>query len=159
MNQLDPQCQVLQKLWNKDFPMAKAMGVHILHYADHTLTTQTPLLSNTNTHGTAFAGSLYAIEALTAWGLIYLELAAAEIDASIIHASGNIEFFKPINEDIVASSSFALLTQKSAEMVSELFAELQNKGKVRFKLATQVHAKNAVAGQFSGDYVVKLNER
>ncbi len=113
------------------------------------LTTRTSLTPNTNTHGTAFAGSLYAIEALTAWGLLYLELLEAGFDASIIHANGNIEFAHPVKEDILAQASFV--------GHEGIFATLRDTGKARLTLTTQVSAGGKVASQFSGLYVVRLN--
>lgn len=124
--------------------------MRVTSFADHRIVTTTPLSPNTNTHGTAFAGSLYAIEALTAWGVIYLELEQANIDASIIHASGHIEFAKPVTEDIVATTHF--------RAHADILAQLKQHGKVRFDLETQVLTQGSVASQFKGTYVVRLNQ-
>ena len=142
-------CQNLQTLWHTDFPLSKAMDMELVSFAGHVITTRAALAPNTNTHGTAFAGSLYAIEALTAWGLLYLELAAAGLDASIIHASGNIEFARPVQEDIVATSDFAGHT--------ETLERLPGAGKVRLTLSTEVRAAGELASRFEGVYVVRLN--
>ena len=149
MTDLDPLCQELQNLWHQDFPLSKAMDMHVAGFADHVITTHTSLVPNTNTHGTAFAGSLYAIEALTAWGLLYLELAHAGLDGSIIHASGNIEFAKPVTDDIVATSSFV--------SHPDPMEELRQTGKLRLSLITEVAAEGTVASRFEGLYVVRLN--
>lgn len=147
-------CQSLQDLWHEHFPLSRAMEVGVSSYMDHALTTRTRLAPNTNIHNTAFAGSLYAIESLTAWGLLYLELHAAGFDASIIHARGNIEFDSPIRDDIVAVSDFG---DNQA-----IFAELRDSGKARLSLTTRAYAagdKDAAkpASQFEGLYVVRLN--
>jgi len=141
-------CQDLQTLWHSDFPLSKAMDMRVVSFGDHTLTSRSSLAPNTNTHGTAFAGSLYAIEALTAWGLLYLELQLMGMDASIIHASGNIEFAKPVQEDIVAVSRF--------DAHAEIRQQLQTAGKARLDLATSVHAGGDIASRFTGVYVVRL---
>ncbi|MEM9622783.1 MAG: YiiD C-terminal domain-containing protein [Pseudomonadota bacterium] len=142
--------QQLQDLWRRDFPLSNAMGIQVTQFAEHTLTTCTPLQANTNTHGTAFAGSLYSAQALTAWGVLYLELASREIDASIIHANAQIEFSQPLAAEIVARCTLA---DADARMVA-----LQDKGKLRLSLTTTVTATQAdIVSNFTGDYVIRLN--
>ena len=148
MNDLDRHCHDLQKVWDAHFPMARAMGVKVGTYDKHTLTTRTPLAGNTNIHGTAFAGSLYAIEALTAWGLLYLEIAMAGLDASIIHAAGSIEFAETVNGEIVAVSSLGEHTGAMAELAAN--------GRIRLELTTEVIENGRVASRFRGDYAVRL---
>ena len=113
------------------------------------LTTRAPLSLNTNIHNTAFAGSLYAIEAMTAWGVLYLEIVSAKLDASIIHAHGDINFAKTIEEDIVAQSDFSELTH--------CIDELRDNGKTRMSISTQVFASGDLASEFKGDYLARLN--
>jgi len=144
----------LQTLWHEHFPLSKAMDVRVVSFADHVLTTHTGLAGNTNVHDTAFAGSLYAIESLTAWGVLYLELMQAGFDASIIHARGNIEFDAPVRDDIIATSSFA--------GQQHIFDELRRTGKCRLTLTTHCTGASSAAGdppasRFEGLYVVRLN--
>ena len=141
-------CSELQSLWHENFPLSKAMGLTVVSFTDHVLTTQAPLLGNTNIHNTAFAGSLYAIEAMTAWGLLYLEIVDAGLHASIIHAHGDIDFTKTVNEDIVAVADFSTLTYH--------IDELAERGKTRLTIAAKVQTKDGVASQFSGDYLARL---
>lgn len=151
MTDLDPVCEALQSLWHKDFPLSKAMDMRVQSFTDHVITTHTRLAPNTNIHGTAFAGSLYAIEALTAWGLLYLELAQANLTASIIHASGNIDFAKPVTEDIVARSSFAAH--------DGALDRLRDQGRIKLTLTTEVHAGGELASRFEGVYVARMEAR
>lgn len=144
-------CQQLQQLWQSDFPLSNAMQVQVKSFEDHVLTTEAALAPNTNIHGTAFAGSLYAIEALTAWGAIYLALAREQLDASIIHAAGQINFAKPIREAIIARCSIAEHTHG--------FAQLRETGKLRLSLHTEVMAADEMCSSFTGDYVIRLNPK
>ena len=140
----------LQALWHRDFPLSRTMDMRLMSFADHVLTSRSSLEPNTNVHGTAFAGSLYAIESLTAWGLLWLELRIAGLHASIIHASGNIEFFTPVREAIVARSAFAGR--------EDTIDTLTRTGRVRLELTTEVLSGEAVASRFEGVYVVRLME-
>ncbi|MEW8321818.1 MAG: YiiD C-terminal domain-containing protein [Candidatus Thiodiazotropha taylori] len=54
---------------------------------------------NHNVHGTAFAGSLYAIAALSAWGLVQSRLPEG---AELVMARGEIDYRQPVIGDIVA---------------------------------------------------------
>ncbi len=142
------ECAHLEALWHREFPIAQAMQVRVEAFDAHALTTRAPLSPNTNIHGTAFAGSLYALEALTAWGLIYLECHALNLDASIIHAHGTINFATTIEEDIVAYCQDARMP--------EYMETLQSAGKVRFDLTTQVLVNGKLASDFTGNYAVRL---
>jgi thioesterase domain-containing protein len=101
-------------------------------------------------HGTAFAGSLYAIQALTGWGMMHLQLKLNVLDASIVIASGQINYAKPVAEDIFVRCSFG---QHHDEMT-----KLKTSGKGRFPLVCEVLlADGSRAGEFSGVYAVRLN--
>ena len=144
----DALCKDLQSIWDQSFPLCGAMGLTVVSFENHLLTTQAPLVLNTNIHGTAFAGSLYAIEAITAWGVLYLELKCAGLDASLIHAHGEINFAHTINEDIHATADFSNLLDHIDELTST--------GKTRLTIDTEVHAADRIASRFTGDYLARL---
>ena len=138
----------LERLWEKDFPLTRAMDISVASYAGHRLVTRAALPPNTNTHGTAFAGSLYTVEALTAWSLLHLEILEAGLEASIIHASGRIDFYRTIEEDIVAQCDFTEHLQH--------IEELAQTGKTRLTLISEVYAGGETASRFSGNYTARL---
>ncbi len=142
--------QNLQQIWQDHFPLSKAMGLRVAEYDGAKLTTSTPLHLNTNIHQTAFAGSLYAVQAMTCWGLLYLQLAAQGLDASIIRAHGNINFAKTVQEDIISTAKFS-----GHEAVLDT---LDAKGKVRLEMTAEVIAAGAVASSFTGTYLARLNQ-
>lgn len=148
MPNTDALCQELQTLWHVHFPLAKAMGLEVVSFEAHRLTTRAPLVLNTNIHDTAFAGSLYAIQAMTAWGVLHLEIEKAGLSASIIHAHGDIDFAKTVSTDIVAVCDFS----DHLDRITELNAL----GKTRVTLTTSVSASDGVASTFSGDYLARL---
>ena len=140
--------QHLQQLWREHFPLSNAMDIRVHRFQEHELVTHTALAPNTNIHGSAFAGSLYAIQALTAWGLLYLELKSHNLKASIIHASGQIDFAHPVNEDIVAASS---LQDTEFDL-----NRLKDRGKIRLRLTAEVRTADTLASSFAGDYLARL---
>ena len=150
MTDMDTLCQNLEAIWHEQIPLSKAMTMKIEHFRDHVLTTHAGLGPNVNVHGTAFAGSLYAIQALTGWGMMHLQLKLNDLDASIVIANGQIDYAKPVAEDIHVTCSFG-------EHLEE-FEKLKSTGKGRFPLSTKVLlADGTEAGGFSGLYAVRLN--
>lgn len=150
MTELQDLCTDLQTIWYQQIPLSKAMDMRIVDFADNTLTCCASLAPNVNVHGTAFAGSLYAVQALTGWGMMHLQLQLHELDASIVIANGQIDYAKPVAEEIVVSCSFA--GQEAA------MDNLQKSGKGRFQLTSKVQLSDgSSAGSFSGLYAVRLN--
>ena len=143
-------CAELQTIWHQQIPLSQAMQMQIADFDGQVLTTEASLAPNVNVHGTAFAGSLYAIQALTGWGMMHLQLKLNALDASIVIASGQINYAKPVAQDIYVRCSFG---EHAAEMT-----KLKATGKGRFPLTCQVLlADGHPAGEFSGDYAVRLN--
>ena len=150
MTELHDLCTDLQAIWYQQIPLSKAMDMRIVDFADNTLTCCASLAPNVNVHGTAFAGSLYAVQALTGWGMMHLQLQLHELDASIVIANGQIDYAKPVAEEIVVGCSFA--GQEAA------MDNLQKSGKGRFQLTSKVQLSDgSSAGSFSGLYAVRLN--
>ena len=79
MTELQDLCTDLQAIWYQQIPLSKAMDMRIVDFADNTLTCCASLAPNVNVHGTAFAGSLYAVQALTGWGTMHLQLQLHEL--------------------------------------------------------------------------------
>lgn len=143
-------CEQLQSIWYEQIPLSKAMQMQIEVFDGELLETRAVLQPNVNVHGTAFAGSLYAIQALTGWGMMYLQLKLNNLDASIVIASGQIKYARPVAEDIVVRCSFG---EHAAEM-----DKLKTSGKGRFPLTCQVLLTGGqAAGEFSGFYAARLN--
>ena len=143
-------CAELQAIWHQQIPLSQAMQMQIADFDGQVLTTEASLAPNVNVHGTAFAGSLYAMQALTGWGMMHLQLKLRALNASIVIASGQIKYTKPVAQDIYVRCSFG---EHAGEM-----AKLKSTGKGRFPLACEVLlADGNPAGEFSGDYAVRLN--
>ena len=150
MTELQDLCTDLQAIWYQQIPLSKAMDMRIVDFTDNTLTCTASLAPNVNVHGTAFAGSLYAAQALTGWGMMHLQLRLHDLDASIVIANGQIDYAKPVAEEIVVSCSFG--GQEAA------MDNLQKSGKGRFQLTSKVQLSDgSSAGSFSGLYAVRLN--
>ena len=86
---------------------ARSLGIRVFSVDDNSLSLSAPLSDNRNVHGTAFAGSLYAVGVLSAYylgrqWLIESGLAAAGYE--MVARTGHIEYKRPIKSTIVARS-------------------------------------------------------
>jgi len=90
----------LQQLLNDGIPLTNAMRLAIREVTPNVLHITAPLESNRNVHGTAFAGSLYALGMLTAWTLITHFLRLRNLDAVMVQKSGQIDYRRPVRSSI-----------------------------------------------------------
>jgi len=141
-------CDELEAVWHDTIPLTRALAIKVKSFDGETLEVSAGLAPNINLHGTAFAGSLYAISALCGWSMVHLQLATRELQGSIVLAEGHIRYLKPIAEDIVAVCHFG--EQAAA------FDRLTETGKARFTLTTRIAAKSEDAAMFEGEFGVKL---
>lgn len=141
-------CEELEQVWHDTIPLTRALAIKVESFDGETLTVAAALAPNINLHGTAFAGSLYAISALCGWSMVHLQLAMRELHGSIVLAEGHIRYLKPVAEDIVAVCSFG--EQAAA------FDRLGDSGKARFPLTTRIAARGEDAALFDGEFGVKL---
>ena len=144
-------CTELERTWHEEIPISKAMGIRVADFANDQLVVRAELEPNINVHGTAFAGSLYAIAALCGWGMTWLQLKSRRIDGSIVIADGHIGYERPVKEPIVATCRFIADDQAKA------LERLDRDGKSRFILECVIRANGHDAARFTGDYAVRVN--
>jgi thioesterase domain-containing protein len=145
-------CAELERTWHREIPISAAMKIEVVKFANDQLVVRAPLAPNVNVHGTAFAGSLYAIAALCGWGMTWLQLKSRHIDGNIVIADGHIHYAAPVQQEIVATCRFGALDLETA------MARLTSTGKTRFKLDCVINAHGDEAAHFTGDYAVRLHQ-
>jgi len=140
----------LETVWHREIPISAGMGISVKEYDGRRLVVSAPLAPNVNVHGTAFAGSLYAIAALCGWGITWLTLKQRALDAHIVIANGHIDYHRPVAETIVATCAL------EPDVHRDAFDRLASAGKTRFPLVCRIGAGEAPAASFNGDYAVRL---
>ena len=106
---------------------AGALGIRVAGLDGHSLSLSAPLNLNKNVHGTAFAGSLYAVSVLSAW---YLSRSWARREGfadagyEFVAKAGSIDYKRPLKSAIVARSDLP-----SAATLAEFRATLERDGK------------------------------
>ncbi len=141
-------CADLQKVWYEQIPLSAAMEVTVSSFEDDVLTVAADLAPNINLHGTGFAGSLYAINALCGWSMVHLQMQLRGLEGSIVLADARMHYAKPVKERIVSVCDFG-------EQVAA-FERLEETRKTRFTLTASICANGEPAATFEGDYAVLL---
>jgi thioesterase domain-containing protein len=129
----------LESVLHREIPLAQAMQLHVAKLVPGQIRLEAPVEeANVNIHGTAFAGSIYSISTLAAWGLTYHSLQVAGIKADIVLAEGNIRYKRPVMGDIIAETSF------SRQELDTFMRTLNQKGKAVLTAVVEVSDKTAV---------------
>lgn len=130
-------------------PIAGHMDFRVELLSDSTVRVRGGGAENINVHGTAFAGSLYAVCTLALWGLVNSRLPAT---ASLVMAEASIRYLKPVIGDIVASCEVA-----TTEM--ETFLKVVNtKGKGRLEARVTVPAADNIGAEFTATVYARLQK-
>ena len=112
-----------------------------------------PLAANINDKGCAFGGSLSSLMTIAGWGLAFLHVAEAGLDADIYVADSRIRYLKPVYEDLVAQARLETAGEEGADAL-DLPATLRAQGRVGFRVnARTVLTDGASAAVLGGRYV------
>lgn len=106
----------IEKTIHQHIPLSLAMDFHIEKLSRQEILVTAPMQANTNIHGTGFAGSIYALGVLSAWGLIKYCQDEAGLDAELVIAKANIQYKKPIVDEIVCACQ---LSQNNEQLYLE----------------------------------------
>jgi len=145
-------CDELQSTWHEGIPISAAMGIEIARFADDELVVKAALAPNINVHGTAFAGSLYAICALTGWGMTWLKLRSAGLAGRIVIAEGQIRYRRAVAEDIVCTCRF------DPSEHAAILAGVRDSGSGTLPLVCTITTGGREAVRFEGVYAVRRSE-
>jgi len=150
---LDALARELHSTWLREIPLAAAMAIEIAACTPEELAVRAPLAPNRNLHGTAFAGSLFSLCALTAWGAAWLALRQRGLDGVLVLADSRIRFRKAVSGELLCRC------RPDLSAVERSLAGLEATRRASFTLVCTIdqHGKNAVT--FDGDYVVHSREQ
>ncbi len=123
----------LQQTIHDTIPLSQHMGFTINSLSDQHIQVSAPLSGNVNIHGTAFAGSIYAVATLTAWALAYYTLRSVGSGADLVLGEGNIKYKAPIKGDL---NCRATLTDTER---TEFLQRLTEKGRSRLVLKVDIN--------------------
>ena len=148
---VEPVPEALERYLYEQIPLSAAMGVRVRMATPDRVRLTAPLGPNVNHNETVFGGSAAALATLSAWTLLHLRLARAELHARLVIQRSTMEYERPIPGEFEAVCSFA------DELAWERFrATLVRRGRARLSLAAHlVHDARQMA-TFAGDFVGML---
>jgi thioesterase domain-containing protein len=122
----------LQAKINRTIPLSEAMGYRITELDTRHIVVTAPLAPNINIHGSGFAGSIYALGILTAWGLCAHLIANAGINADLVVVEATIRYRAPVRGNILCRCEIA------DEVASAFISELSRKGRSQVVLQVPI---------------------
>lgn len=116
----------------ENIPLSEAMQFEVVSLQPNAIEVVAPLEPNINIHGTGFAGSLYSLAVLTAWGMTSAIVSETGVCADVVVRSADIKYRLPVKTDIRCEC--ACLPEEKAEFIEGL----RSKGKGRLSLSVKI---------------------
>lgn len=133
-------------------PPVAALQPRVLAWEDGALRLLAPLAANINDKGNAFGGSLCSLMTIAGWGLAFLQLAEAGLEADIYVADTRIRYLKPVYEDLLVEARLDTAGEGAAAL--DLPGTLRAQGRVSFRInACTLLADGGTAAALGGRYV------
>ena len=138
----------LEQSIRQGIPLSAQMDFRVIQLTPTSIQVSGAAEPNINVHGTAFAGSLYAVCTLAAWGLVTSRLPD---NASLVMAEADIRYRRPVKGDILADCEI------SATDMQGFLHTLHDTGKARLEAKVQVPCDGKLAAEFSGILYAKTD--
>jgi thioesterase domain-containing protein len=144
----------LQERIDREFPLARHLGVSVDAAHDGAVALRAPLTPNANHTGTAFGGSLFSVAVLTgwAWATRYIETRALNADAVVQEST--IRYLAPVTGGFVT-----ILEPPAAASVERFLKMLARSGRGRIRLHVNIHDGQALAARFDGLFAAAVRGR
>ena len=143
----------LQRRLDRDFALARHIGVRAEAADDRRVVLSAPLAPNTNDKGTAFGGSLFSLAVLAGWGWATRYLAVRQVDAEVLIQESTIRYLAPAKGELRAA-----LEAPAAAAAQKFRSMLVRAGRGRIRLQVGVFDGKTLATQFDGLYVALIRQ-
>ena len=127
----------LQDILFNGIPLTRHLKLEVKKYDQNSLIIHAPLTPNKNDKGTAFAGSLYSVGALTGWGFLRLKLLDENIDAKVVISNGNIFYKKAMQDDF-----YSICFVRDNEELEKFVKRIKKKGNSKIKVLIKLYSFN-----------------
>ena len=141
----------LQRRLDREFPLARYIGVRADCVDDHRVVLRAPFAPNANYKGSAFGGSLFSLAVLAGWAWATRHLAARQIDADVVIQESTVRYLAPATGELCA-----VLEAPAATAAQKFRRMLERGGRGRIRLQVGVFDGNTLATRFDGSYVALI---
>jgi thioesterase domain-containing protein len=128
-------------------PITAQMAFRVRDLSANSITVVGGGAENLNVHGTAFAGSLYAISTLALWGLVHANLPE---NAALVLADGSIRYHQPVVGEIVARCEIP------AVKMNDFLTRLRERGRAILDATVEVPGAAGLAAEYQGTVHARL---
>ena len=143
----------LQQLIYDTIALGSAMQLQVKQLDNNMAILKAPVReANFNIHDTAFAGSIYSLCALTAWGLVHMRLLNERLKADVVIAKADIAYKLPVYDFI---NTRCQLEERDYQ---DFHAALLEKGKARIEVQVIVREDEKIQALLNANVAVKLLE-
>ncbi len=143
------QAKQLEQLLHQEIPITQALAIEVLELEQKNILVKAPFDQNKNIHNTAFAGSIYTTATLAGWSLLTNYLKINDLPGSVVLASAEIKYQKPVNGDIIASCQLP-----NTDELSQFHQQLTKKKRGRLTLEIAVTEEEKIKAKFIGQFAV-----
>ncbi len=144
--------QALEPTLHTEIPITRHIGISVVEYDGTRLTLAAPIERNINHKATAFAGSLNSVVTLAGWGLIWIALREAGLEATVVIQDSTSYYRRPVTRD------FSATCQKPGDtQMAQFLRVLREKGRARLELHAEIRENGVVAMSFQGRYVAMIH--
>ncbi len=141
----------LQGRVDREFPLARHIGVSIVSAHDGGMVLHAPFAPNSNYKGTAFGGSLFCVAVLAGWAWATRYLEARGLDADAVIQESTIRYLAPVNGEFRAT-----LKAPPPEQVEKFLKMLARAGRGRIRLHVDIYDGRTLATRFDGVFAAAL---
>jgi len=141
----------LQRRLERDFPLARHIGVRAETADDRGVVLRAPFAPNANYKGSAFGGSLFSLAVLAGWAWATRYLAVRQVDADVVIQESTIRYLAPARGELRAA-----LEAPAAAAAQKFRSMLVRAGRARIRLQVGVFDGKTLATQFDGLYVALI---
>lgn len=144
----------LQERIDREFPLARHLGVSVDAAHDGAVALKAPLTPNANHKGTAFGGSLFSVAVLTGWAWATRYLEARGLNADAVVQESTIHYLVP-----VTGAFRTTLESPAAAGVERFLKMLARSGRGRIRLHVNLHDGPTLAARFDGVFAAAVRGR
>ncbi len=137
----------LERAIRTGIPLSAHMDFRVLELSSYAIAVKGGGAENINVHGTAFAGSLYALTTLSVWGLVHSRLPEG---TSLVLAEGRINYQRPVTGDIIARCEI------EPHEMEDFLERVNTQGKGRLMAVSTVDMNDKPAAEFTGQVYARL---
>ena len=153
-NQLQDDARRLQNLMREQIPLCDFMQITIAELHADSIQVHAPIAPNRNLHGSAFAGSLSALTAVTGWALVTHNGQSRFGEVSVVVKKAEVEYLKPVtDEQIVIEAAL------EKEDLSGFFERIELKGRGSIEVQVKIQSAGETAVKLTGRYTLLTAEQ